>query len=108
MDSNHRRRKSADLQSAPVGHLGNLPAEPTIQRARDSAKQLALVNPLRRTDKRYTPPSVSSHRLICAFYQLVAQFHTVRAGSETGDLQHAEIAFAGIEQPRCRSFLGNQ
>src|SRR5688572_29200433 len=26
MDSNHRRRKPADLQSAPVGHLGNLPA----------------------------------------------------------------------------------
>src|SRR5438874_7289779 len=25
MDSNHRRRKPADLQSAPVGHLGNLP-----------------------------------------------------------------------------------
>src|SRR5882672_1176464 len=27
MDSNHRRRKPADLQSAPVGHLGNLPAQ---------------------------------------------------------------------------------
>src|SRR5687767_9555000 len=26
MDSNHRRRKPADLQSAPVGHLGNLPS----------------------------------------------------------------------------------
>ena len=25
VDSNHRRRKPADLQSAPVGHLGNLP-----------------------------------------------------------------------------------
>jgi hypothetical protein len=25
MDSNHRRREPADLQSAPVGHLGNLP-----------------------------------------------------------------------------------
>jgi hypothetical protein len=28
MDSNHRRRKPADLQSAPVGHLGNLPNPP--------------------------------------------------------------------------------
>ena len=27
MDSNHRRRKPADLQSAPVGHLGNLPTQ---------------------------------------------------------------------------------
>jgi hypothetical protein len=27
MDSNHRRRKPADLQSAPVGHLGNLPLQ---------------------------------------------------------------------------------
>ena len=27
MDSNHRRREPADLQSAPVGHLGNLPTE---------------------------------------------------------------------------------
>src|SRR5438094_542263 len=27
MDSNHRRREPADLQSAPVGHLGNLPLQ---------------------------------------------------------------------------------
>src|SRR2546423_7793943 len=45
MDSNHRRRKPADLQSAPVGHLGNLPAEPTILRAGDSAKWSSDVNP---------------------------------------------------------------
>ena len=45
MDSNHRRRKPADLQSAPVGHLGNLPAEPTILRAGDSAKWGQDVNP---------------------------------------------------------------
>jgi hypothetical protein len=25
MDSNHRRRKPADLQSAPFGHSGNFP-----------------------------------------------------------------------------------
>ena len=25
MDSNHRRRKPADLQSAPFGHSGNYP-----------------------------------------------------------------------------------
>jgi hypothetical protein len=25
MDSNHRRHKSADLQSAPFGHSGNAP-----------------------------------------------------------------------------------
>ena len=33
MDSNHRRRKPADLQSAPVGHLGNLPAEADARNA---------------------------------------------------------------------------
>jgi hypothetical protein len=44
MDSNHRRRKPADLQSAPVGHLGNLPAEPTVPRAGDFAKWHPLVN----------------------------------------------------------------
>ena len=26
MDSNHRRRKPADLQSAPFGHSGNYPS----------------------------------------------------------------------------------
>ena len=26
MDSNHRRRKPADLQSAPFGHSGNFPS----------------------------------------------------------------------------------
>jgi hypothetical protein len=29
LDSNQRRRKPADLQSAPVGHLGNLPKQIT-------------------------------------------------------------------------------
>src|SRR5882672_8677431 len=33
MDSNHRRRKPADLQSAPVGHLGNLPAQSSRKRS---------------------------------------------------------------------------
>ena len=32
MDSNHRRREPADLQSAPVGHLGILPAETNYRR----------------------------------------------------------------------------
>jgi hypothetical protein len=34
MDSNHRRRKPADLQSAPVGHLGNLPTVPKLGECR--------------------------------------------------------------------------
>ena len=31
MDSNHRRRKPADLQSAPFGHSGNHPFRASIQ-----------------------------------------------------------------------------
>ena len=37
MDSNHRRRKPADLQSAPFGHSGNYPVEIKITNAHRSA-----------------------------------------------------------------------
>ena len=44
-DSNLRRRKPADLQSALVGHLSIPPTGATMQRARNCAKRRRLVNP---------------------------------------------------------------
>ena len=49
MDSNHRRRKPADLQSAPFGHSGICPFLVTISEnafATDVAVSLFLVEPL--------------------------------------------------------------
>ena len=49
MDSNHRRRTPADLQSAPFGHSGNFP--------------IFLAATLRFTPSRFTPSRLSPSRL---------------------------------------------
>jgi hypothetical protein len=53
MDSNHRRRKPADLQSAPVGHLGNLPRggsrSQSVNASGNSNETDPVVNPLSRS-----------------------------------------------------------
>src|SRR5215470_7647214 len=74
MDSNHRRRKPADLQSAPVGHLGNLPfgrthtvycPRPKVQRQKSSKNQNSK---LQRSAKPQFPITTGSPRRFSRFW----------------------------------------
>ncbi len=72
MDSNHRRRKPADLQSAPFDRSGNFPYFPPQRGGRCSAesdipKTSGISNPapssFRRIARLFVPGPLLSHRL---------------------------------------------
>ena len=97
MDSNHRRHKPADLQSAPFGHFGTSPSKSQIVdlKLRIGTTTSASVNPqftVRHPQSKTGVPAVARRRLQSAFVPQTRDyggqpplFVTLRAKAGAGD-----------------------
>ena len=98
MDSNHRRRKPADLQSAPFGHSGICPFQKVFSKKSDSLKNYLIL--LRAEDGAQTRDPQLGRLML---YQLSyfrnfmwAKMDSNHRRRKPADLQSAPFGHSGI------------